>query len=94
MTDSFTGPLAGEIEKRLRLSLAPSHLEVRNDSARHKGHAGDDGSGESHFFVDVVAERFSGMSRVDRQRAVNIALADLLQTRIHALAMRVRAPGE
>jgi BolA protein len=94
MTDSFTGPLAGEIEKRLRLSLAPSHLEVRNDSARHKGHAGDDGSGESHFFVDVVAERFFGMSRVDRQRAVNIALADLLQTRIHALAMRVRAPGE
>jgi BolA protein len=94
MTDAFTGPLAAEIEKRLRESLAPSHLEVRNDSARHRGHAGDDGSGESHFFVEIVSERFAGMSRVARQRAVNAALADLLQTRIHALAMKVRAPGE
>jgi BolA protein len=94
MTDSFTGPLAAEIEKRLRGALAPSHLEVRNDSALHQGHAGDDGSGESHFFVDVTAERFAGMSRVERQRAVTTELADLLQTRIHALAMRVRAPGE
>jgi len=94
MTDAITGPLAAEIEKRLRESLAPSHLEVRNDSARHRGHAGDDGSGETHYFVDVVAGRFAGMSRIERQRAVNSALADLLQTRIHALAMRVRAPGE
>jgi BolA protein len=94
MTDSFTGSLATEIEKRLRGALAPSHLEVRNDSARHRGHAGDDGSGESHFFVDVVAERFAGMSRVERQRAVNGALADLLRDRIHALAIKARAPGE
>jgi BolA protein len=94
MTDSFTGPLAAEIEKRLRVALAPSHLEVRNDSALHHGHAGDDGSGESHFFVDVTAERFAGLSRVERQRAVNAAVADLLRDRIHALAIKARAPGE
>jgi BolA protein len=94
MTDSFTGPLAAEIEKRLRSALAPSHLEVRNDSALHRGHAGDDGSGESHFFVEIESPRFTGKSRVERQRAVNSALSDLLQTRIHALAIKARAPGE
>jgi len=94
MSTSFTGPLAAEIDKRLREALAPAHLEVRNDSALHRGHSGDDGSGESHFTVEMVAARFAGMSRVERQRAVNAALADLLQGRIHALAIKARAPGE
>ena len=44
--------------------------------------------------MEVVAERFAGMSRVDRQRAVNSALAELLRDRIHALAIKARAPGE
>jgi BolA protein len=94
MTDPFTGRIASEIELRLRAALAPAHLVVTNDSARHRGHAGDDGSGESHFTVEVVAQRFAGMSRVERQRAVNSALADLLRDHIHALAIRARAPGE
>jgi BolA protein len=94
MTDAFTGRIAPEIERRLRAALAPAHLVVTNDSARHRGHAGDDGSGESHFTVEVVAERFAGMSRVERQRAVNTALADLLRDQIHALAIKARAPGE
>ena len=94
MSSAFTGSVATEIEKRLRESLAPTRLEVINDSARHHGHAGDDGSGESHFTVEIEAPAFTGMSRLDRQRAVNAALADLLRERIHALAIRARAPGE
>ncbi|MBV8685630.1 MAG: BolA family transcriptional regulator [Alphaproteobacteria bacterium] len=94
MTQPSTGGLAAEIEQRLRASLAPEHLDVTNDSARHRGHAGDDGSGESHFTVELVAARFAGMSRVARQRAVNAALADLIETRIHALAIKAKAPGE
>jgi BolA family transcriptional regulator, general stress-responsive regulator len=94
MTQPFTGPLALEIEQRLQAALAPTRLAVTNDSARHRGHAGDDGSGESHFTVEIVAELFEGMSRVERQRAVNRALADLLRDRIHALAISARAPGE
>lgn len=94
MTQPFTGPVALEIEQRLHAALAPTRLAVINDSAKHRGHAGDDGSGESHFTVEIVAERFAGMSRVERQRAVNRALADLLRDRIHALAIRARAPGE
>ena len=94
MTQPFTGSVAHEIEQRLRAALAPTRLAVINDSLKHSGHSGDDGSGESHFTVEVVSERFAGMSRVERQRAVNTALADLLRDRIHALAIKARAPGE
>ena len=94
MDPPFTGPVALEIEQRLRAVLAPTRLAVINDSARHHGHAGDDGSGESHFTVEIVSPLFSGKSRVDRQRAVNAALADLLRERIHALAIKAKAPEE
>jgi BolA protein len=94
MTQSFTGPLAEEIAQRLRAALAPTRLDVVNDSARHRGHAGDDGSGESHFTVVIESPAFAGQSRVARQRAVNAALADLLAQRIHALAIKASAPGE
>jgi BolA protein len=94
MTDTATGPLAEIIAARLSENLAPSRLEVINDSHHHAGHMGDDGTGESHFTVVVESERFVGLNRVARQRLVNQALADLLSSRIHALAIRARAPGE
>jgi len=94
MTSNLNGPVAREIEQRLRAALAPSRLAVINDSANHHGHAGDDGSGESHFTVEIEAPEFAGMNRLERQRAVNAALGDLMKERIHALAIRARAPGE
>ena len=94
MTDTATIPLADLIEARLREALAPTALTVSNDSHHHAGHMGDDGTGETHFSVDIVADAFAGQSRVARQRLVNRALADLLATRIHALAIRARAPGD
>jgi BolA protein len=94
MTESFTGPLAAQIAQRLEAALAPTRLDVINDSDGHRGHAGHDGSGESHFTVIVESPLFAGMSRLERQRAVNAALGDLLRDRIHALAIRARAPGE
>jgi BolA protein len=94
MTETFTGPVAREIAQRLTAALSPLALNVLNDSEKHRGHGGYDGSGESHFTVEVVAEAFAGMSRLERQRAVNAALGDLLQERIHALAIKARAPEE
>jgi len=94
MTDTSTGPLAEIIAARLSENLSPSRLEVINDSHHHSGHMGDDGTGESHFTVIVESDRFVGLNRVARQRLVNKALADLLSSRIHALAIRARAPGE
>ncbi len=87
-------PLADLIAQRLQAALAPTALTVTNDSHHHAGHMGDDGTGETHFSVDIVADAFAGQSRVGRQRLVNHALADLLATRIHALAIRARAPDD
>jgi len=87
-------PLVVEIENRLTAALSPTRLDVSNDSAQHAGHMGDDGTGESHFSVTIESPAFAGVSRVQRQRLVNQALADLLRDRIHALAIRARAPGE
>lgn len=94
MTSDLKGPVAAEIEARLRAALDPEHLAVIDDSEKHRGHAGHDGSGESHFTVDIVTGRFIGQNRVARQRMVNAALSDLLRDKVHALAIKARAPGE
>ncbi|MFM6932722.1 MAG: BolA family protein [Novosphingobium sp.] len=87
-------PIQSEIEALLTAAFAPSHLAVINDSASHSGHSGDDGSGESHFTVEIESAAFTGVNRVHRQRLVNAALGDIPGQRVHALALKVRAPGE
>jgi len=77
-----------DIEARLTAAFAPSALVVENESHRHAGHAGDDGSGESHFRVTIRAAAFAPMGRVERHRAVHRALGDLT-ARIHALALDI-----
>ena len=94
MTDLATAPMTDIIAARLTAALAPTRLHVSNDSAAHAGHMGDDGTGETHFSVAIESAAFAGQSRVQRQRLVNRALADLLRDRIHALAIKARAPGE
>ncbi|AHE57169.1 BolA family protein [Sphingomonas sanxanigenens] len=88
------GPVAAEIEARLIAALSPTRLAVIDDSAKHRGHAGHDARGESHFTVEIEAAAFAGQNRVARQRLVNRALAELLAERVHALAIRATAPGE
>ncbi|HEX8389357.1 MAG TPA: BolA family protein [Sphingomonas sp.] len=94
MDNPATPSVADRITVRLNDLLQPTRLEVVNDSHRHAGHMGDDGSGETHWTVRIESTRFAGLSRVQRQRLVNQALADLLDAPIHALAMKVSAPGE
>jgi BolA protein len=78
----------------LTAAFAPIHLEVINDSAKHRGHSGDDGSGESHFTVAIESAAFAGKSRLERQRMVNAALGDIPGNRVHALAIRAFAPQD
>ncbi len=77
-----------EIEDRLNATFHPTVLEVVNESHKHAGHAGDDGSGSSHFHITIRAEAFAPISRVARHRAVHQALGDLNQ-RIHAIALDI-----
>lgn len=90
----MTGPVQAEMERLLTAAFNPVRLAVINDSASHHGHSGDDGSGESHFTVEIEAAAFAGRSRLDRQRMVNSALGDIPGQRVHALAIKARAPGE
>lgn len=90
----MAGPVQQEMEKLLTDAFAPVRLDVINDSASHHGHAGDDGSGESHFTVVIESAAFDGKSRLERQRMVNRALGDIPGERVHALAIRAFATGE
>ena len=90
----MSGTIEQEIVAALTAALTPSRLVVSNDSARHHGHSGDDGSGESHFSIEIESAAFVGVSRLERQRMVNRALGDLPGQRVHALAIKASAPGE
>ena len=87
-------PVVDEIHRLLAAAFAPTRLAVINDSAQHRGHAGHDGSGESHFTVEIESVAFAGVSRLERQRMVNRALGDIPGQRVHALAIKAKAPGE
>ncbi len=59
-----------------------------------EGHAPIDGQGETHFHVEIVSDRFEGLSRIDRQRLVNDLLKAELTERVHALSLKTKAPSE
>lgn len=88
------GAVAESLERKLTLAFAPSRLEVVDDSHRHAGHAGARPGGETHFNVVIEAAAFEGLSRLERQRRVNAALADELAGPVHALSVKALAPGE
>jgi len=94
MNAPTTGPVATEMLKRLRAALAPSRIELTDDSDKHRGHGGYNPAGESHFSLAVEAQAFAGKSRIERQRMVHSALGDLLHERVHALSIRASAPGD
>ncbi len=82
-----------EVQMRSKLAaLAPSRLELRDESAQHAGHAGARASGGSHWQLTIVSEAFRGLSAVARHRMVYEALGDLMKRDIHALKIEASAP--
>lgn len=83
-----TGITARDLEQRLAERLAPTRLEVIDESAAHQGHAGSDGTGSgTHFRVRIESPRFAGCPRVARHRLVYDALRDYIDRGVHALAI-------
>ncbi|BEV71295.1 MULTISPECIES: BolA family transcriptional regulator [unclassified Paludibacterium] len=80
------------IEQRLT-ALSPQQLLVRDDSHLHAGHAGARAGG-GHYQLTIVSQQFSGLNRLARHRLVYQTLGDLMQNRIHALAILALAPEE
>lgn len=94
MIDSSTAPVAAEMTRRLKAALTPTAIELIDDSEAHRGHAGHDERGESHFSLTIQSPAFAGKSRVERQRLVYAALGDLMRERVHALTIKASAPDE
>ena len=94
MSSTSTGPVAAEITRRLEAALAPTRIELVDDSEAHRGHGGYNPAGESHFSLAIESPAFAGMTRVQRQRAIYAALGELMDERVHALSIKASAPGE
>lgn len=82
------------IRSKLEAAFSPDVLRVDDDSHRHAGHAGARAGGETHFRVAMVSAAFAGVGRVERQRRVHAVLAEELRTQVHALSLKLAAPGE
>lgn len=81
------------IRQRLQDALAPSVLELGDDSALHAGHPGA-ASGGGHYRVRIVSPRFEGLRLVMRHRLVYDSVHDMMHNEIHALAITALAPSE
>ncbi len=78
-----------EIREKLTAAFRPRELEVVDESEQHRGHAGYQEGGQSHFRVSIAAEVFGGQGRLAQHRAVHAALGPELIGRIHALALKI-----
>ncbi|MGV3490681.1 MAG: BolA family protein [Devosia sp.] len=78
-----------QIAEKLSVKFAPSHLEVVDESEKHRGHGGYREGGETHFRVRIAANAFDGMTRVAQHRAVMETLDAELKGGVHALAIEV-----
>jgi BolA protein len=83
---------AARLESALR-ALHPTRMEVVDDSHKHAGHEGAR-DGRGHFAVIVVSEQFIGRAPIARHRMVYAAVGKLMETDIHALAIKALAPDE
>ncbi len=80
------------IRRRLTDALQPESLDIEDDSARHAGHASSGGGG--HFNVTIVSDKFNGLNLIKRHRIVYDAVADIMNSEIHALSMKTYTPKE
>jgi BolA protein len=83
------GPVGKIMESKLQAALAPTQLQLIDESHHHQGHAGANAAGESHFRLRISSPQLTGLGRVAQHRRVNEVLAQELKTRVHALAIEV-----
>lgn len=86
--------VAVQIENAIRQGLSVQSLHIENESARHRGHSGDNGTGQTHFHIEVVSNAFEGLGRVQRQRLINDLIAPLFSQGLHAASMKLSTPSE
>ena len=90
------GPVEQQLRQKIEVAFAPQECSINNDSPAHSGHAGAENAvnkGESHFSLRIVSQHFTGLSRLERNRAVHHCLAEEMKS-IHALVLDLKTPTE
>lgn len=92
----MAGPVEESIRRKISENLSPVSLQIYNDSPKHRGHAGvaGDQSGETHFSVHVVSEKFNGKGLVKRHQMIYQLLDEELKAGLHALSINTKTPAE
>ena len=90
MSSSALGPVAAAINDKISQKLAPSHLEIINESYMHNVPKGS----ETHFKVVVVSDKFQDTKLIARHRMVNDILSEELQSGVHALSIVAKTPDQ
>ena len=85
------GSIAAAMQAKLEKAFPPERLVLMDESHLHAGHAGAREGGESHFRLEIIAEAFAGLSRLDSQRRVYAVLTDELAGPVHALSITARS---
>ncbi|GEQ99243.1 BolA family transcriptional regulator [Iodidimonas gelatinilytica] len=91
-SDQGLGPVGQALHAKLLAAFHPTHMDLRDESHKHVGHAGHRETGESHFHLEMESAQFAGKSAVARQRMVYALLAEDLREQVHALSLKLRAP--
>lgn len=92
MASKAPGPYCSRIVRKLTDSLSPTRLVLKDESAKHAGHAGNPGGGETHFALEVTSPKFRDLKPLECHRLIYSLLADELSERVHALSIKTAAP--
>lgn len=77
------------IKDKIEAAFSPCRFELVNESGKHKGHAGDNGTGQTHFKIEIEAEALKGKSRVEAQRMIYSTLDEEFSNGLHALSIKI-----
>ncbi len=81
-------------ESELKHHLEPQFIQIIDDSHLHAGHVGHTSAGASHLTLNIVSDKFTGLSRVQRHRLVYHILSSWMKADIHALVINAKTPSE
>ncbi|MCA9401210.1 MAG: BolA family transcriptional regulator [Candidatus Omnitrophica bacterium] len=77
-----------EIQRRLQAALNIHHLELINDSHKHRSHHEALKHRGGHYFLLIVSNDFNDLNSLKRHRKIHEILNDLLKSEIHALGIK------
>ncbi len=93
-TETVTNTRDTRLYEILSTHLKPQTLTILNQSDAHKHHSGDNGTGETHYDITIIADAFDSLSKVNRHRLVTDLLTDEFNSGLHALSLTLKTPQE